>query len=77
MSTHQQGQGYTPELNVELPVATLFDGLGRTPEFYTRTKNFYGELEKTYSNAIPRKPIGSLQEKSANTIADSTKCLRF
>lgn len=57
------GPRYTPELNVELPVARLFDGLGRMPQFHTRIENLYGELKRTYSKAIPKKPIESIQDK--------------
>lgn len=32
------GPRYTPELNVELPIASVFDGLGRTQEFQTRLR---------------------------------------
>ena len=57
------GPRYSPELNVELPVARLFDGLGRTPEFYTRIRSSYGELKKTYSKTIPKRPIESIKDK--------------
>lgn len=57
------GPRYTPELNVELPVARLFDGLGRTPEFYARVRSLYGELKKTYSKAIPKKSIEPIKDK--------------
>jgi hypothetical protein len=32
------GPRYTPKIHVELPVAQIFDGLARTPSFYTRLK---------------------------------------
>jgi len=44
------GPRYTPELNVELPIANLFDGLGRTSEFYNRAESFYGSIKRAYSN---------------------------
>ena len=43
------GPRYTPELDVELPVARLFDGLGRTSEFHKRIKAQYGKIKKAYS----------------------------
>jgi len=46
------GPRYTPELNVELPVARLFDGLGRTSAFYTRVKVLYGKIKREYTNAL-------------------------
>ena len=32
------GERYTPKLNVELPIATVFDGLGKTKEFEKRVR---------------------------------------
>lgn len=46
------GPRYTPELNVELPIARLFDGLGRTSVFYTRIKVLYGRIKRAYANAL-------------------------
>lgn len=40
------GPRYTPELNVELPIAALFDGLGRTKKFNDWLKKQYGELKR-------------------------------
>lgn len=50
-SVANAGPRYTPELNVELPIASLFDGLGRTLEFYTRVKVLYGKIRRTYYKA--------------------------
>lgn len=46
------GERYTPELNVELPVAQLFDGLGRTTEFFNQFKILQGKIKKSYSSGI-------------------------
>lgn len=54
------GPRYTPELNVQLPIARLFQGLGRTPEFYLRVK----ELLKKVKKATPRRDNIYLPEKS-------------
>ena len=59
-SVADAGPRYTPELNVELPIANLFDGLGRTLEFYTRVKVLYGKIRRTYYKA---------RSKSADEIA--------
>jgi hypothetical protein len=40
------GPRYTPELNVDLPLARNFDGLGRTAHFYSRIASMYGEVKK-------------------------------
>lgn len=45
------GPRYTPELNVELPIACLFDGLGRTSEFYKRIKVLYGGIKRSHSKS--------------------------
>jgi len=37
---------YTPELNVDLPVARLFDGLGRTEAFRLRFLTLRGKIQK-------------------------------
>lgn len=43
------GPRYTPELHVGLPIAALFDGLGRTAEFLARINNAYDELRRSYA----------------------------
>ncbi|MGZ5440358.1 MAG: AVAST type 2 anti-phage system protein Avs2 [Thermoanaerobaculia bacterium] len=40
------GERYTPELNVDLPVARLFDGLGRTEAFRLRFLTLRGRMRK-------------------------------
>lgn len=40
------GARYTPELDVSLPIAQVFDGLGRTEAFYKRLKGFVQQLRK-------------------------------
>jgi hypothetical protein len=45
------GPRYTPELNIELPIAQLFDGLGRSTEFYERLMGLYSEIKKAKSKA--------------------------
>ncbi|RLB34230.1 MAG: ATP-binding protein, partial [Deltaproteobacteria bacterium] len=51
------GPRYTPELNVELPIARLFDGLGRTPDFYTQVKELCGKIRATSNKARSRKAL--------------------
>ena len=38
---------YTPELNVELPIASVFEGLGRTEEFQTQLRVALREVRDT------------------------------
>lgn len=49
------GPRYSPELNVDLPIARLFDGLGRKSEFFHRINVLYGELKTTHSKTRSRK----------------------
>ena len=51
-STDNAGPRYTPELNVELPVARLFDGLGRTPAFCKRLSGFAKTIMGSTSRAL-------------------------
>src|SRR5882724_1995828 len=51
---------YTPELDVQLPIARLFHGLGRTPEFYTRVMGLLKGIRKT----LPHRKNTWLPEKS-------------
>lgn len=43
------GARYTPEINVGLPIADLFDGLGRTRAFQTRIIEAGGALKLSYA----------------------------
>lgn len=43
------GPRYTPEIHIGLPIADLFEGLGRTASFYARITETYGEVKLAYS----------------------------
>jgi hypothetical protein len=58
------GARYSPELNVELPIARLFDGLGRTAEFFNRLKTLRGKIRKMSSSAIRVEKSSSKKEIS-------------
>lgn len=47
---NKAGKRYTPELNVELPISEIFDGLGRTKVFYTTVQSHYGKLLKNFKS---------------------------
>ncbi len=51
------GPRYTPKLNVELPIALTFDGLGRSPAFFYRLKKSYGEARRNYINSTLKKGL--------------------
>jgi hypothetical protein len=42
------GNRYTPELNVDLPIAEIFDGISRTNSFYTSIRKQYGKLNREF-----------------------------
>lgn len=44
------GNRYTPELNVDLPIAQIFDGIGRTENFYTSIRKHYGKLNREFNH---------------------------
>lgn len=48
------GPRYSPELNVDLPIGRLFDGLGRTSAFYNRLKSLHGKVRKAHRSVRPR-----------------------
>ena len=57
------GPRYTPELNIELPISRLFDGLGRTSRFYTKMKVLYGKLNRAYQRTRSRKGIVPIKDQ--------------
>jgi len=42
------GTRYTPELNVNLPIADIFDGISRTEKFYISIRKHYGKLNREF-----------------------------
>ena len=42
------GARYTPELNVDLPISEIFDGISKTEKFYTIIREKYGELLREF-----------------------------
>ncbi len=58
------GPRYTPELKVELPIAQLFDGLARTPEFFKEIKELYGKMRRESSNGYLRKCEEKVKDKT-------------
>ena len=51
------GLRYHPELNVELPIAKIFDALGRTQRFYSELSRISKEIIKDTNYAVPRSTI--------------------
>jgi len=48
------GPRYTPELNVELPISDLFDGIARSQDLYARFQERYGNVGKALMKASSR-----------------------
>jgi hypothetical protein len=44
------GPRYTSALNIKLPIAKVFDGLGRTPEFINRIKLYVRDIKKSFTS---------------------------
>jgi hypothetical protein len=65
------GPRYTPEINVDLPVAQLFDGLGRSPAFYNRLVQLRAEIVKRARRATqpPPKPPEARQALAASYLS--------
>jgi len=56
------GPRYTPELNIELPILEIFDGISRTSEFYHSIRKHYGQLIKALKNLSSSYDIEELQK---------------
>ncbi len=63
---------YTPELNVELPISDIFDGLGRTNAFYMTVQSHYGKLFKSFKSITTTYRNGKIQ-RTFNSFALKTK----
>jgi hypothetical protein len=48
------GPRYTPELNVDLPIAEIFNGISRTENFYILIRKHYGKLNREFSHVSKR-----------------------
>jgi len=48
------GNRYTPELNVDLPIAEIFDGISRTDNFYILIRKHYGKLNREFNRVSPK-----------------------
>jgi hypothetical protein len=51
-SIQNAGPRYTPELNVDLPIAKIFDGLGRTKAFFDRLQELRGKIKRAHSKSV-------------------------
>jgi hypothetical protein len=62
---------YTPELDVRLPIAQLFDGLGRTDAFYERLKGWVAHIRKELPSG---NQIRELSPQADDAIRELHRC---
>jgi len=55
------GARYTPELNVNLPISEIFDGISRTENFYATIREKYGELFREFRYVTSKYKNNELQ----------------
>jgi len=56
------GARYTPELNVDLPISEIFDGISKTEKFYTTIRENYGELLREFRYVTSKYEKDELQK---------------
>jgi hypothetical protein len=54
---------YTPDLNVDLPIRSYFDALGRTPAFFDRLEQVYSEARVKFKRLRPATEPTALKDK--------------
>lgn len=60
------GNRYTPELNVDLPIAEIFDGISRTENFYISIRKHYGKLSREFSRVSKKYENNNAQKLYQN-----------
>jgi hypothetical protein len=68
------GDRYTPELNVELPIAQVFEGLGRTPAFFSSLDSHLRSIGKALRQ-LPLTKIVAISETDALSVKENTEKL--
>lgn len=63
---NKAGPRYTPELNVELPIVEIFDGISRTKYFYCSICEHYGKLTRAFGNVSRKYENHEAQELYKN-----------
>ncbi len=56
------GARYTPQLNIDLPISEIFDGISRTEKFYITTREKYGELLREFRYVTSKFENAELQK---------------
>jgi len=60
------GNRYTPELNVDLPIAEIFDGISRTENFYISIRKHYGKFSREFSRVSKKYENNNAQKLYQN-----------
>jgi hypothetical protein len=69
-------QRYLPELNVDLPIQEIFQGLGRTPEFFDGLKTLQGKVRRAYLQ-LSRPMLDEVASVEAAQLEErTTNCLQ-
>ena len=71
------GPRYTPELNIDLPIVEIFDGLVRSKKFYNSIRENYGiiksnfnNISQDYKNKETKKAYGNLKENISELLGN-------
>ncbi len=64
------GERYTPALNIELPIAKVFDGLCRTASFYSRFTTHLNTIQEV-GRWIPGKRLAQISETNALSLKEN------
>jgi hypothetical protein len=73
LAVQAAGPRYTPELNVELPIAFVFDGLGRTPRFQEVLGAHVRTLRRSRSYLRTRGTDAPLTQRLSRSVAECSK----
>jgi hypothetical protein len=65
------GDRYTPELNVELPIAQVFEGLGRTPAFFSLLDSHLRSIGKAF-RGLPLTKLSAIGETETLSVQENT-----
>jgi archaellum component FlaC len=71
------GARYTPELNVDLPISEIFDGISRTEKFYATIREKYGELFREFRYVTSKYEESELQKNYDQIKKEIEALLKF
>jgi hypothetical protein len=65
----QAGARYTPEINVNLPISDIFEGITRSEKFYHSIREHYGKLLRELKNIVSK----TYEDEEAQKLLDTLK----